>query len=76
MTCINEQMLTTAEQKITASKEVGLVIWRSHIEGAMSLVKDWGEKMLQSPSSMKLFNAVRLQIVCRSVLQNPSNTKH
>lgn len=56
--------LTEAEQKITASKEVGLVIWRSHIEGAMGIVRSRGEEMVQNKYSMKLFIAVRLQIVC------------
>ncbi|KAF3761158.1 hypothetical protein M406DRAFT_296735 [Cryphonectria parasitica EP155] len=54
-------------EKITASKETGLLAWRTHIEGAIHIVHQRGHEMLKDKYSMRLFNAVRMNIIARSL---------
>lgn len=70
-------MLISVWQKITASKETGLSAWRTHIEGAIHIVRERGRELFQNKYSVQLFNAVRLDIVCclkptLDVFHNPS----
>lgn len=60
-------MLTLSLQKITANKETGLTAWRTHSEAAFHIVKNRGRDMFRKNQySVRLFNAVRLDIVCCS----------
>lgn len=60
-------------EKVTAAKEVGLLAWRTHIEGAMHLVRSRGREMVQNKDSVLLFNAVRLQIIARTLSSGTSS---
>ncbi|KAG8158387.1 hypothetical protein KVR01_011509 [Diaporthe batatas] len=66
-------LLLSLFEKITAAKEVGLLAWRTHIEGAMHLVRSRGREMVQSKDSVLLFNAVRLQIIARTLSSGTSS---
>ncbi|POS75111.1 hypothetical protein DHEL01_v206499 [Diaporthe helianthi] len=66
-------LLLSLFEKITAAKEVGLLAWRTHIEGAMHLVRSRGREMVQSKESVLLFNAVRLQIIARTLSSGTSS---
>lgn len=59
-------VLTWSLQKITATKETGLLAWRTHVEGAIHILKERGSEQFQDKGkySTALFNAVRHQIVC------------
>lgn len=50
-------------QKITASKENGLLAWRTHIEGAIHIIRQRGKEMADSNYSPGLFDAIRHNIV-------------
>ncbi|KAI3392678.1 hypothetical protein diail_5318 [Diaporthe ilicicola] len=76
--CKNDSTLATVLllslfEKITAAKEVGLLAWRTHIEGAMHLVRSRGREMVQNKDSVLLFNAVRLQIIARTLSSGTSS---
>lgn len=49
-------------ENITA-KQIGMLAWGSHIEGAIQLVKQRGRKQLRSKVGLMLFVAVRTQMV-------------
>lgn len=66
-------LLLSLFEKITAAKEVGLLAWRTHIEGAMHLVRSRGREMVQNKDSVLLFNAVRLQIIARTLSSGTSS---
>lgn len=65
-------LLLSLFEKITAAKEVGLMAWRTHIEGAVHLVRSRGQAMVQSRNSVLLFNAVRMQIIARTLSSGTS----
>ena len=65
-------LLLSMFEKITAAKEVGLLAWRTHIEGAMHLVRSRGQDMVQNKTSVLLFNAVRMQIIARTLSSGTS----
>lgn len=50
-------------QSITA-KQIGMLNWGSHTEGAIQLVKARGKKQLKTKIGIQLFIAVRTQMVC------------
>jgi len=50
-------------ENITA-KQIGMLAWGSHIEGAIQLVKQRGRKQLRTKNGLMLFVAVRTQMVC------------
>ncbi|PSR76009.1 hypothetical protein BD289DRAFT_447153 [Coniella lustricola] len=54
-------------EKITASKENGLLAWRTHIEGAIHIIRQRGKEMTASKYSAGLFDAIRLNIIARSL---------
>ncbi|CAN8106482.1 unnamed protein product [Discula destructiva] len=60
-------LLLSFFENITASKEAGLLAWRSHVEGAIHIVQQRGPEMLADKYSMRLFNAVRLRIIARTL---------
>ncbi|KAL1865007.1 hypothetical protein Daus18300_007354 [Diaporthe australafricana] len=66
-------LLLSLFEKITAAKEIGLLAWRTHIEGAMHLVRSRGREMVQNKDSVLLFNAVRLQIIARTLSSGTSS---
>lgn len=66
-------LLLSLFEKITAAKEIGLLAWRTHIEGAMHLVRSRGRAMVQNKDSVLLFNAVRLQIIARTLSSGTSS---
>ena len=49
-------------ENITA-KQLGMLAWGSHIEGAIQLVKSRGRKQLRTKMGLSLFIAVRTQLV-------------
>lgn len=49
-------------QNITA-KQLGMLAWGSHVEGAIQLVMQRGRKQLQSKVGVLLFINVRTQMV-------------
>lgn len=53
-------------QNITA-KEMGMFSWGSHIEGAISLVKQRGRKQLRTKTGLLLFIAVRTQMIIHTL---------
>lgn len=65
-------LLLSMFESVTAAKEVGLLAWRTHIEGAMHLVRARGQEMVQSKNSVLLFNAVRMQIIARTLSSGTS----
>lgn len=52
----------TPEQSITATPET-LPKWGLHTDGAIALIKMRGKEQLNNPQSLKLFTAVRTQMV-------------
>jgi hypothetical protein len=54
-----------------SAKQLGMLAWGSHIEGAIQLVKARGKKQLQSPNGLSLFIAVRTQMVSTTNLTYP-----
>ncbi|ROV92767.1 hypothetical protein VMCG_09081 [Cytospora schulzeri] len=65
-------LLLSLFEKITAAKEIGMLAWRTHIEGAMQLVRSRGKEMVRSKVSVLLFNAVRMQIIARTLSSGTS----
>ncbi|ROV86845.1 hypothetical protein VSDG_10173 [Cytospora chrysosperma] len=65
-------LLLSLFEKITAAKEIGMLAWRTHIEGAMQLVRSRGKEMVRSKVSLLLFNAVRMQIIARTLSSGTS----
>ncbi|KKY36364.1 putative negative acting factor [Diaporthe ampelina] len=53
-------------ENITA-KEMGMFSWGSHIEGAISLVKQRGRKQLRTKTGLLLFIAVRTQMIIHTL---------
>lgn len=52
-------------ENITA-KQLGMLAWGSHIEGAIQLVKARGKQQLKTKVGLAMFVAVRTQMVCIS----------
>ena len=50
-------------ENITA-RQIGMLAWGSHTEGAIQLVKQRGRKQLRTKTGLQLFIAVRTQMVC------------
>ena len=48
---------------MTATKDTGMLAWRSHVEGAAILIKARGRDQLQTGIGRQLFNAVRHSLV-------------
>ncbi|KAK6860996.1 hypothetical protein PG995_004632 [Apiospora arundinis] len=46
-----------------AAKQIGMLAWGSHIEGAIHLVKQRGRKQLKTQNGLMLFIAVRTQMI-------------
>lgn len=65
--CVKHSVLMSRVQSITA-KQIGMLNWGSHTEGAIQLVKARGKKQLKSKTGLALFIAVRTQMVCGSFL--------
>ncbi|KAK7737864.1 hypothetical protein SLS53_006241 [Cytospora paraplurivora] len=65
-------LLLSLFEKITAAKEIGMLAWRTHIEGAMHLVRSRGREMVHSKVAVLLFNAVRMQIIARTLSSGTS----
>ncbi|KUI74432.1 hypothetical protein VM1G_10043 [Cytospora mali] len=65
-------LLLSLFETITATKEVGMLAWRTHIEGAMQLVRSRGQEMVHNKTSVLLFNAVRMQIIARTLSSGTS----
>lgn len=65
-------LLLSLFEKITAAKEIGMLAWRTHIEGAIQLVRSRGKEMVRSKVSLLLFNAVRMQIIARTLSSGTS----
>lgn len=61
-------------ENITA-KQIGMLAWGSHIEGAIQLVKARGRKQLRTKSGLLLFIAVRTQMVGSRRKDTPVITK-
>ena len=53
-------------ENITA-KQLGMLAWGSHIEGAIQLVKARGKQQLKTKVGLAMFVAVRTQMVCIGV---------
>ncbi|KAI0381123.1 hypothetical protein F5Y04DRAFT_84351 [Hypomontagnella monticulosa] len=53
-------------ESITA-KQIGMLNWGSHTEGAIQLVKARGKKQLKSKTGLALFIAVRTQMIIHSL---------
>ncbi|KAK0612797.1 hypothetical protein B0T17DRAFT_593081 [Bombardia bombarda] len=55
-------------ESITAKKEYRMLAWRTHIEGAVQIIKSRGrEQMRQTKTGTLLFNAVRHQLLSRTL---------
>ncbi|VUC23644.1 unnamed protein product [Clonostachys rosea] len=50
-----------------SAKQLGMLAWGSHTEGAIQLVKARGKKQLQSPNGLSLFIAVRTQMIIHTL---------
>ncbi|KAK6854725.1 hypothetical protein PG990_008187 [Apiospora arundinis] len=53
-------------ENITA-KQIGMLAWGSHIEGAIQLVKQRGRKQLRTKNGLMLFVAVRTQMIIHTL---------
>lgn len=62
-------LLLSLFEKITAAKEVGLLAWRTHIEGAVQLVQSRDQQgvVAQGRTAVLLFNEVRTQMIARTL---------
>lgn len=59
-------LLLSLYESITASKNIGLLAWRSHIDGAVDIVKArGGRNMCSTEIGTHLFNAVRHLLLSR-----------
>ena len=56
-------LLLSLYETITARKESRMLAWRSHIDGAVNIVKTRGREMCKTKTGALLFGAVRHQIV-------------
>lgn len=55
-------------ESITAIKEPRMLAWRSHIDGAVQIVKARGRaNMCSTKTGTLLFNAVRHQLISRTL---------
>ncbi|CAH0015831.1 unnamed protein product [Clonostachys rhizophaga] len=55
-----------------SAKQLGMLAWGSHIEGAIQLVKARGKKQFQSPNGLSLFIAVRTQMIIHTLTSGQS----
>ncbi|KAK3684190.1 hypothetical protein B0T22DRAFT_271386 [Podospora appendiculata] len=61
-------MMLCLYESITAVKESRMLAWRSHIMGALQIVKSRGrEEMYRTKTGTILFNAVRHQLISRTL---------
>ncbi|KAK0651168.1 hypothetical protein B0T16DRAFT_426125 [Cercophora newfieldiana] len=61
-------LLLSLYESITATKSVGLLAWRSHIDGAVDIVKARGGRaMYSTKTGTLLFNAVRHLLLSRTL---------
>ncbi|KAK0625966.1 hypothetical protein B0T14DRAFT_89372 [Immersiella caudata] len=61
-------LLLSLYESITATRNVGLLAWRSHIDGAVDIVKARGGRMMCSTrTGAHLFNAVRHLLLSRTL---------
>lgn len=51
-----------------SARQLGMLAWGSHIEGAIQLVRSRGRKQLRTKVGLLLFIAVRTQMVSRCIL--------
>ncbi|KAI1863636.1 hypothetical protein JX265_008853 [Neoarthrinium moseri] len=58
-------------ENITA-KQLGMLAWGSHIEGAIQLVKQRGRKQLRTRTGLLLFIAVRTQMIIHTLTSGKS----
>ncbi|KAL2265136.1 hypothetical protein VTJ83DRAFT_6236 [Remersonia thermophila] len=61
-------LLLTLYENITARKESGMLAWRTHIDGAVNIVKTRGrDELCQTPTGKVLFNSVRHHLISRTL---------
>ncbi|KAK3314841.1 hypothetical protein B0H66DRAFT_605759 [Apodospora peruviana] len=61
-------LLLSLFESITAAKETRLLAWRTHLEGAINIVRSRGrEQLRQTRMGSLLFNAVRQQLIARTL---------
>ncbi|KAH8879277.1 hypothetical protein GQ53DRAFT_849731 [Thozetella sp. PMI_491] len=58
-------MLLVLFENMMATRDMGLLAWRSHVEGAVSIIKSRGKEQFQSKTGRRLFQAVRHQLMGR-----------